>query len=413
VTRRTEHAIVWIALAVIGLHVIDDSFLQPEPGTSAGDHLVSGLVPLALLGLAGVCYPRLRAGLRALIALIVGFLGAAAGASEAGYYTLKGEPSGDDYTGLLVIPAGLVLIGVGVMTLWTSRGVAESRRRRYFRRALIGIAATVLAFELVLPIAASYTFTHAARLPSPAPELGPAARDVTFRTTDGLRLAGTYVPSRNGAAVIAFPGRSQPEKHARMLARHGYGVLLFDRRGDGESEGDPYRWASNGDVRAAVAYLEGRPDVDPGRIGGLGLSLGGELMLETAAQTKGLKAVVSEGAGIRTIREHLHTRGAGKWLMAPFWSMVTAATTVFANHTPPEDLKELVGRITPRPIFLIYATNGLGGEELNPQFYAAAGQPKQIWEITDGGHTKGLTTHPAEYERRVTAFFDRALLQRQ
>ena len=24
-----------------------------------------------------------------------------------------------------------------------------------------------------------------------------------------------------------------------MLARHGYGVLLFDRRGEGESEGDP------------------------------------------------------------------------------------------------------------------------------------------------------------------------------
>jgi hypothetical protein len=40
----------------------DDSFLQPEPGTSAGDHLLSGLVPLAALVLSGAVYRRLRAG---------------------------------------------------------------------------------------------------------------------------------------------------------------------------------------------------------------------------------------------------------------------------------------------------------------------------------------------------------------
>jgi hypothetical protein len=40
-----------LAIGVIALHVIDDHCLQPEPGTAAGDHLVSGLVPLAVLGL--------------------------------------------------------------------------------------------------------------------------------------------------------------------------------------------------------------------------------------------------------------------------------------------------------------------------------------------------------------------------
>ena len=37
-----------VALAVMALHVIDDSFLQPANGTSAADHLVSGLVPLVV-----------------------------------------------------------------------------------------------------------------------------------------------------------------------------------------------------------------------------------------------------------------------------------------------------------------------------------------------------------------------------
>ncbi len=49
-----------IALAVVAVHVIDDSFLQPQPGTSAADHLVSGLGMLAALALAAWAYPRLQ-----------------------------------------------------------------------------------------------------------------------------------------------------------------------------------------------------------------------------------------------------------------------------------------------------------------------------------------------------------------
>jgi hypothetical protein len=47
------------------VHVLDDNFVQPQPGTSAGDHVVSGLVRLAVLGLAMWAYPRLRGGRRA------------------------------------------------------------------------------------------------------------------------------------------------------------------------------------------------------------------------------------------------------------------------------------------------------------------------------------------------------------
>ena len=59
-----------------------------------------------------------------------------------------------------------------------------------------------------------------------------------------------------------------------MLVRHGYGVLLLDRRGEGESEGDInlYGWNGEADVTAAVGFLRRRPDVEPGRIGGSGLS---------------------------------------------------------------------------------------------------------------------------------------------
>ena len=113
------------------------------------------------------------------------------------------------------------------------------------------------------------------------------------------------MPSKNRAAVIAFPGRKGPQRQTRMLVRHGYGVLLFDRRGEGDSEGDPNAvgWNGDRDIKAAIAFLRERPDVDPDRIGGIGLSVGGELMLETASETDALKAVVSDGAGIRSVRE--------------------------------------------------------------------------------------------------------------
>ena len=140
----------------------------------------------------------------------------------------------------------------------------------------------------MFPLALGYgTRTWCAPSRARRPTSARAYEDVSFTTSDGLELEGWYIPSRNGAAVIAFPGRSGPQKHARMLARHGYGVLLFDRRGEGESDGDRnlFGWGGDKDILAAIEFLKTRPDVDPDRIGGIGLSVGGELMLQTAAET--------------------------------------------------------------------------------------------------------------------------------
>jgi uncharacterized protein len=62
-------------------------------------------------------------------------------------------------------------------------------------------------------------------------------------------------------------------------------------------------------------------------------------------------------------------------------------------------------------VFLIYADPGSGGENTRqPDYYAAAGSPKAIWKVPGSAHTGGLDAQPAEYERRVVGFFDRALL---
>ena len=410
---RREATLARLGLGAIALHVLDDRFFQPQSGTSAGDHLVSGLVPFAVLLLVAAAYPRLRPGLRASSVAVLGLFGVVTGI-EAVYYLQAGRFSGDDYTGLVAIPAGLLLIGVGAVTLWRSRRAGASLPRRWVRRALLTAATFVLGYMIVFPFLISYVLTHSARAFVPADHVGAAHENVVFKTADGLRLRGWYVPSKNGAAVIAFPGRKGTQRPARILARHGFGVLLFDRRGEGESEGDPnaFGWAGHQDVAAAVRFLQRRRDVEHDRIGGIGLSVGGEMMLESAAKSPGLKAVVSEGAGERSVREYFDMTGSDKWLQIPTMVALTSGVALFSDKTPPESLKDLVGRIAPTPVFFIYGEHGQAGERnLNPTYYGSAHEPKTIWEVPGSGHTGGINARPKEYERRVTGFFNRALLE--
>jgi dienelactone hydrolase len=408
---RRETGLFLLGMAAVAVHVVDDNFVQPQPGTSAGDHLASGLIPVAVLAAVAAIHPHLRAGVRAAFAMTFGAIGITVGV-PAVYHLLDGNASGDDYTGVLAIVAGAVVFISGPVTLWKARRTGGSRRHRYLRRSLTIAAAPFLALVivwfLVFPIGLAYIYAHTGK-GAVTPELGVPYESVTVTTSDSLELAASYVPSQNRAAVVLFPGATRPEQ-ARMLIRHGYGVLLLDPRGQGNSEGDTVRWAGDRDLLAGVEYLRSRPDVDPDRIGGFGFSIGGEMLLEAAAQSDGFKAIVSEGAGSRVGDEDVS--GPARLLAEPNLAVTTAALTVFSNHGPPPAIVDRIRRIAPRSVFLIYADPGIGGENTRqPKYFAAAGEPKAIWKVPASKHTGGIDARPAEYEQRVIAFFDRALLE--
>ncbi|MDZ5619397.1 CocE/NonD family hydrolase [Nocardioides sp. HM23] len=409
-----ERNVFLTATAAVMLHVADDNFLQPEPGVSAGDHLVSGLVPLGLLAIAAAGYLRVRAGARAVLAIVVGLMGMVTGFAEAGYYTVTVGPSGDDFTGLVAGFAGLALLGLAGAVLWRTRKPGPTRRRRYLRRGLLGLLGVALVAEVFAPFAGGYIATHVHTAGVPEAHLGAPYEDVTFTTSDGLEIHGWYVPSRNGAAVI-LPGRTKSQPHARMLVEHGYGVLLFDRRGEGASEGDPhlFAWPGARDVHAAVEFLEDQPEVDPTKIGGLGLSMSGEMLLQAAAESPKLAAVVSEGAGTRSLEEKLADYSAGM-VVRGFHGLVAhqASLMLFSNESTPPNLVDLMPAIAPRPVLLIWAPNSPNGEGLNPTYQRQIGPSADIWTLHDAPHVGGLKTHPEEYERRVVDFFDQALLGR-
>jgi uncharacterized protein len=410
---RVETVVFRLAMGAAALWVVDDAFWHREPGTAMGDHLASGVVPVVLAALVAVAYPRLRVGARGAAAIAAGPVMIVAGIVDGLRHVAVDQLAGDDVTAMLAGAMGVVLVGLGALDLWRSRRLDERPLRRYARRTLLAAMATLAGVFVVMPVAFAIVVNHKARAPVVRVALGRPNVDVSLKTSDGLRLAGWYVPSRNGAAVIAFPGRSGPVPHARMLVRHGYGVLLLDRRGEGASQGDynARGWGGEADLRAAIAYLRKRPDVHDGRIGGLGLSVGGEMLLQTAARDPGLRSVVSEGAGLRSAAEQKHMPDTPpeplRWI-API-TMETVAGVVLSDHLPPTDLVDLMPKIAPRPVLLIRGMKGNGDESLNRAYRAAGGPTTQLWEIADAGHTGGLSAVPADYERRVIRFFDRSL----
>ena len=227
-----------------------------------------------------------------------------------------------------------------------------------------------------------------------------------------LTLRGWYLLPRNRAAVILLHGagcnRLCVFDYAKMFNRNGYGMLLFDLRAQGDSEGDTYR-AGWKDVIAAVAFLHTRSDVD--QIGVWGVSLGGIAAIQGAALTSDVSAVVADGAIVTTLSEYPHPTALSDWFYVPYeiayynsWPSQTGETL-----TP---MTRAVAQISPRPIMLIAADGGGTHFEFNcaQALFSAAAGPKSLWVVPGVGHGGGFSGYPQEYEQRVIGFFNKALL---
>jgi dienelactone hydrolase len=314
--------------------------------------------------------------------------------------------------GLLALVAGLVLLGVGGTTL--------VRTRRGWRRYLLlfGLLALALLTATVLAPALALTNVPPTAVGSATPaDRGLGHEDVEFATPDGVRLSGWYIPSRNRAAVALLHGagstRSAVLSHAEVLADAGYGVLLFDARGHGRSGGTAMDagWYGDADVGGAISFLAGQPDVDPLRIGAVGLSMGGEEAIGAAASDARIRAVVAEGATNRVpgdlawLSDVYGWRGAitepAQWLLYNTADLLTSASQPITLRA--------AAATAGRPILLIAA--GTVGDERSAAQFMQAGAPDsvRVWVAPDAGHVGALSAHPAEWRLQVTAFLEAAL----
>ncbi len=404
------------ATAIALLHALDDAFLNRQPGVELGQHALAALVALAVGLGAIVVFPRLRPGFRAAIALLFGVLAIVNGALHAVHISVDGAAA-SDYTGALALAAGvvLVLLGLAIPFLHRREG-ATTRAKRWAYRVVAVVAGFLVVYAFLYPVSVAVVVTHRHREPIGDPP-STAYRPVTFTASDGLELSGWYVPSRNRAAVVVVHGgggdRTGALRHAELLTRHGYGVLVYDSRGRGESEGSPVAmgWGWEKDVAGALAFLQERPDVDSERIGGLGLSTGADVLFEAAAEDRDLKAVVADGATAESFADVRALRGLDT--ATPYWWTMYTAARVFSGSSPGEPLKDLVARVSPTPLLLVSTGGSLPAELEMNRFYAeAAREPVELWELPEVDHTAAIRERPEEYEQRVVGFFDEALVDR-
>ena len=247
---------------------------------------------------------------------------------------------------------------------------------------------------------------------------------VSFASRDGTRLAGWFIPA---------PGRPQPAPgivlshgwarsrcellpHAAFLHRAGFAVLMFDYRHRGESEGDAITMGirERSDLLAAIDTLCARPEVDAGRIGVFGMSMGGVISVLVGARDGRVRAICAE-APFAT-HEVIMTRALRHYFHLPSFPVAHLARWIFKLRVGASlddvDPVDFVADFSPRPLFIMACErDAVIGCDETERLYAAAAQPKRFWLIPGADHARGWQAAGAEYEQRVTAFFQETLLR--
>ena len=257
-------------------------------------------------------------------------------------------------------------------------------------------------------------------------------------TSAGLTLSG----------VVHRPeGMSQGEKRPAVLVLHGFGsrkaaqnvigpanmfmkwgyvVLRFDMRSCGDSEGEFGHILCEDqveDTRAAVTFMQSRPEVDADRIAVVGSSFGAAVAVYAAGIDDRIKAVISSGGwgnGERKFRgQHptpeawakftkmledgrRHKAETGKPLMVDRHEIVPIPEHLRRNMPAgsvqqfPADTAQsmfdftaenVVGNIAPRPLLLLHSSvDSVTPTEQSVEMFKRAGQPTDLHLTADTDH---------------------------
>ncbi|MCL3861081.1 alpha/beta hydrolase [Actinotalea sp. K2] len=347
-----------------------------------------------------------RAG--AWVAVLVGLVGGVGTGVLLGDAVVRGGSAAEVVAGAAGLVAGAVLVGSGAAAL-----LGPMRARRRWVVVPVGL---VLLQLVVQPVLAGVLAS--ARQPIPATALTPADvgleyEDLRLVTADQVELAAWDLPSSNGAAVVLLHGagstRAATLPHAEVLSRCGYGVLMLDARGHGDSAGLPMElgWFGSADVRAAVDALAARPEVDA--IGLVGLSMGGEQALTAAAEDHRVRVVVAEGVGRRSAAD---AQAAGTSWHGRLERTVTALgmgiADVLSSAHPPLPLREAVREIAPRPMLLIA---GAGEDEQVRWYREAAPGAVDVISLPGTAHVGALAEDEEWWRTTVCGRLDVALAE--
>lgn len=250
-------------------------------------------------------------------------------------------------------------------------------------------------------------------------DLGIPFEEFTLRTNDGLNLSCWFIPASGTprGTIVHLHGVSECRivglPLAQRLHRHGYNVFLYDARRHGESEGKfcTYGFYEKHDTSTLLTRLHTRGDLQLGKIGLFGSSMGAAVAVQVAAQDKRIAAVVAESgfATLRTIFDDYQKRVI-KLPWHYLRNIVILRSERLAHFkassvSPVDAVKDVHV-----PIFILHGTKDrLINRSYSEELYRNTGQPKELWLIEGADHSNMAEIGGEEYYRRILAFFDQAL----
>jgi uncharacterized protein len=285
---------------------------------------------------------------------------------------------------------------------------------------------TVAAYFAVGAVAANaLTLPRRDFAPSVTPAMvGLAYEDVRFTARDGAaEITGWYIPSEGeGPVIIMVHGRDASRtaavasnflQEAKLLHDGGFGVVMIDLRGHGQSSDARFTFGlkERNDVLGAVDWLLQR-GVAPGRIGVLGLSLGAAAAIGAAAEEPAIAALVTDSsfADINTLIEEQWEKASG--LPRPFLYSALAMARIMTgvDLTQSQPARELA-QVAPRPVLLIHCAADDYVPVANLDGLHAADPAAQTWVIPGASclHSEGFNADPAAYGARIQDFFTNAI----
>jgi uncharacterized protein len=243
-------------------------------------------------------------------------------------------------------------------------------------------------------------------------DVGLDYREVSIQSTDGLELAGWWVPGNDPSrAVVLVPGieGDKSDRHvlksASVYAGAGYAVLMIDLRAQGGSEGERVTmgYKEVRDARGAISWLTER-GFAPGEVVLHGFSLGGATVLRAAPESS-VAAVVEESAysdlPLMLRRQLPKVSGLpsfftpGVFLMGKLFLGIDPWAV-----RPEEDARRLCDKGI--PLLIIHSTD----DETTPFKHArrikTACPEATLWRIEGYEHV-GAYAHP-EYRQRILGF---------
>lgn len=379
-------------------------------GTVVGRLLRAVAVILVAAGVAVLDHRRRRLGGVAFLLLAV--VGIDVGATFGARHLADDGVSLVSLAGVVCLVAGLVLAVAGGRRL-----VAGSGRWQLLSVPAL-VLVTALAVWTTVPAVLATNVPPIERGSAEPADHGLDASEVRFDAVDGTGLAGWYVPSTNGAAVLVRHGAGSSAAsnlaQAAAIAAHGYGVLLVDARGHGRSEGRAmdFGWFGDDDVVGAVTFLSDRPDVDPDRIGVVGFSMGGEEAIGAMAADPRIRTVVAEGATGRTDADLVWLDDVYGWRgdVQQGLSWVTFTLTDLLTDAPkPTPLADAIAEAAPRRILLVTAGDVPDEGHAAAHVRATAPERVEVHEVPGADHTGGFAVDPQSWERLVVDWLDAEL----